>query len=193
MTNLATDLHDYTSPEKHEPGGYKLKENERFVDAPVELELNDSQLTAGADEMAELKVKINKNRQDARDAAAAVRKLVKEDEARLLELAEERIARKRTITMQCVEVTNFPNDKRIVFPHPDHPSARVIGEPVPLTKEELQTPMFEPDPDEDGVFHPVAGAAESNGGAGKEAPRRGPGRPKGSKNKGTHKPGAAAH
>ena len=178
---MATDLH-VNDATKAAPGSnrYELKDGERFVEAPVELELNEAQLNAGADEMAELTVVINANKQKARDAAAAIRKEVKEQEARRTELAKERQAHKRTITMQCVEVTNFPNDKRIVFPHPGHPNERLIGQPIPLTNEELQTPLF----DEDGVITSSGEAAPEG-----EPAKRGPGRPKGSKNKGTHKPG----
>ena len=153
-----------------------LGANDKYVMAKVPQELDREARASLADENDDITTKIEQLEQEAKDAAGAFRKQVKELKAKRREKVEERRTGKRLVEMQCVERTEFPNGKAIYFPHPDVPGALKISE-MPLSAEELrEPPLFE------------AGGGD-DGGDGDGGPT-GSAKPKGGKR--TKKPGAGA-
>ena len=171
---------------------YKPGPDERHVEVLVDFELTDHERRDLGLKIAEKTLEIESIEQEAKDAAAGFRARLKPLKKERREDAKELKRGKRDLVAQAIEVSHFPsNEKEVIFPHPGHPQARRIGEPTPLDPQDYQAPLL--NVDAEAPTDPAPANDDEEGDKPAEAPRRGRGRPKGSKNKATsmttHRPG----
>lgn len=115
---------------------------EKIIECDVHVELTDDQLAQVADDLADKTIEKLRVQQEAKDAGAGYRKVVKDLRKDIKRLAEERQARAATVSMQCVEVYEYPNRVAVYRSDKDRTDPKALVSERALTKDELHQPMF---------------------------------------------------
>ena len=139
---------------------------ERYVEAEVPVDLTDSELSARADTLAQLVLQEAELKLKRKAASADFNEKIKENVESQKKLAEERQSKQAKVTMQCIEVREYP--RRVVVYRCDlklpRSDPRMVVSERPLSAEELQTPLFDPEKPETGSSDVEEGSGGDDGG-----------------------------